>query len=172
MFNKMHCNALTSKWVLASSLMLASNFALADKVAIGALVTGQVTQVYVEEGQTVKAGAKLLEIDGQAHKAKLVYLQAEQALQQAKYSDAKIELDQALDLFDRTVTARRTLDAAQLQHDVALAALNKAKARVQMEQAWSKYYQIKAPVSGKITKIHAPKGTTVYKENSPLMDLE
>lgn len=172
MFKMMPLNAWTNKVVLASSLMLVSGFAFADKVAIGALVAGQVTKMYVEEGQTVKAGALLLEIDAEAHNAKLDYLKADQAVQQARYADAKIELEQALDLFDRTVTARRTLDGAQLQHDVALAALNKAKANLRMEQAWSKYYQIKAPVSGKVAKIHAPKGSTVYKENSPLIELE
>jgi len=172
MTKKMPFNSWTNQLVLASSLMLVSSFALADNVAIGALVAGQVTKVYVEEGQTVKAGSMLLEIDNQAHQAKLAYLKAEQTLQQAKYADAKIELEQALDLYDRTVTARRTLDGAQLQHDVALGTLNKAKAKLQMEQAWSKYYQIKAPISGKVAKIYAPEGSTVYKENSPLIDLE
>jgi len=172
MLNKMQLNLWAKQFVLANSLMLVSGLALADKVAIGALVAGQVTKVYVEEGQTVKAGALLLEIDAQAHQAKLAYLKAEQALQQASYADAKVELEQALDLFDRTVTSRRTLDAAQLQHDVALASLNKAKADLQIEQAWSKYYQIKAPINGKVLKIHSPKGTTVYKENTPLLDLE
>ena len=172
MLNRMQRNAWTNKLVLASSLMLVSGVVLADKVAIGALVAGQVTQVHVSEGQTVKVGTLLLEIDSQAHQAKLAYLKAEQTLQAAKYADAKVELDQALDLFDRTVTSKRTLDAAQLQHDVALAALNKAKAELKMTQAWSKYYQIKSPVSGKVNKLYVATGSTVFKENTPLIDLE
>jgi len=172
MLNKMQWHTWKNKVVLATGLVLVSGLAIADKVSIGALVAGQVTGVYVDEGQTVKVGTLLLEIDSQAHQAKLAYLQAEQAIQQANYADAKVELDQALDLYDRTVTSKRTLDASQLQYDVALAALNKAKAERQMEQAWSKYYRIKSPVNGKVSKIHALKGTTVYKENSPLIDLE
>lgn len=172
MLNKMQLNAWTSKLVLASGLMIVSAGALADKVAIGALVAGQVTNVYVEEGQSVKAGTLLLEIDAQSHYAKLAYLKAEQAMQQVKLADAKIELEQSLDLYDRTVTSKRSLDAAQLLYDVTQASLNKATADLQIEQAWSKYYNVKAPVSGKVAKIYAPKGSTVYKENSPLIDLE
>lgn len=158
--------------LLASALSAASGVASADKVSIGALVAGQVTKVYVEEGQTVKAGALLLEIDAQAHHATLAFLKAEVAIQQARFADAKVELDQALDLFDRTVTSKRTLDAAQLQHDVALSSLNKAKAQLQIEQAWSKYYRIKSPINGKVEKLYAPVGSTVFKENSPLIDLQ
>ncbi|MEA3404620.1 MAG: biotin/lipoyl-binding protein [Pseudomonadota bacterium] len=165
-------NSWMIKLVLASVFTVSSGIASADKVSIGALVAGQVTQVYVEEGQTVKAGTLLLEIDAQAHHAKIAFLKAEVALQQAIYSDAKVELEQALDLFDRTVTSKRTLDSAQLQHDVALSALNKAKAQLKIEQAWSKYYRIKSPISGKVEKIHAPLGSTVFKENSPLIDLQ
>lgn len=172
MLNKIQLNAWIGKIVLATGLMLASIGVMADKVAIGALVAGQVTKVYVEEGQAVKVGMLLLEIDAQAHYAKLSYLKAEQTMQKLKFADAQIELEQALDLYDRTVTSKRSLDAAQLLHDVTQAALNKASADLQIEQAWSKYYKITAPVSGKVAKIHAPKGSTVFKENSPLIDLE
>jgi len=165
-------NSWAMKLVLASGLSVLSSLVYADKVSIGALVAGQVTQVYVEEGQTVKVGTVLMQIDAQAHKATLKLLQAEVDLQQAQFKDAKVELDQALDLFDRTVTSKRTLDAAQLQHDMALSSLNKAKAQLQVEQAWSKYYRIKSPINGKVEKIHAPLGSTVFKENSPLIDLQ
>ncbi len=161
-----------SQLLLAGSLTLLAGLSHAQSVMIGALVSGQVTQVHVEVGQAVKAGTLLLEIDAQRHQAKLTYLKAQQTLQQTHYSDAKVELEQALDLFDRTVTSKRTLDAAQLLHDSALAKLNSAKAALQMEQAWSKYYRIKAPIDGKVLKIHAPQGSTVFNENSPLIELQ
>jgi len=165
-------NSWMMRLVLASGLSLFSSLIYADKVSIGALVAGQITKVYVEEGQTVKAGSLLMEIDAQAHNATLKLLQAEVDIQQAQFKDAKLELDQALDLFDRTVTSKRTLDAAQLQHDIALSSLNKAKAQLQIEQAWSKYYRIKSPIDATVEKIHTPLGSTVFKENSPLIDLQ
>lgn len=157
---------------LALTASVFSSTLLAETVKIGSLVTGQVTKLYVEEGQTVKKGDRLLNLDASRFQAKLNSLQAMESLQKTKLADAKIELDQALDLYERTVTSRRTRDAAQLAYDVALASHFKAKADVAEHQAWSKYVYLTAPVDGKVVKIHAPLGTTVYKENTPLLDLE
>lgn len=144
----------------------------AETVKIGALVAGQVSKVYVQAGEVVKQGDRLLNLDASRFQAKLNSLQAMQSLQKAKLADAQIELDQALDLYERTVTSKRTRDAAQLAYDVASAAYQQAQAEVALHQAWSKYIYITAPVAGKVVKIHAPLGTTVYKENSPLIELE
>ncbi|WP_373020287.1 efflux RND transporter periplasmic adaptor subunit [Thiomicrorhabdus sp.] len=159
--------------VMFSGLMaLAPTNAFATNVTIGALVSGQVTKMNVEEGQQVKAGTVLMEIDQQRYWAKLAYLKADVSAKKVQFEDAKVELDQAMDLFDRTVTAKRTLDAAQLQHDMAKANLDKAKAELSMAQAWSRYYKITAPFEAKVVKIHAPLGSTVYKENNPLIELQ
>jgi len=141
-------------------------------VIIGALTSGQVTKLYVKEGQTVKKGQKLLTIDSARYQAKLSVLEAQQKLAKVTLDDARIELDQALDLFDRTVTSKRTLDASQLSFDQAQLAYDKAKAEVALHQAWSKYIYVKAPVSGKVVKVHSPLGSTVFKENTPMIELE
>ncbi len=158
-------------WAFAA-LFLPMTAAMAQEVTIGALVSGQVTKVYVTEGQEVKSGTVLLEIDQQAYQARLESLRAEVAMRNAQFGDAKVELEQALDLFDRTVTAKRTLDAAQLQHDVAKASLDKAKAELKMAQAKGKYFRITAPFAAKVVKIHAPQGSTVFEENNPLIALQ
>jgi RND family efflux transporter MFP subunit len=160
-------------WVLGGLLAsVLSTSVFAQTVQIGALVSGQVTKLAVSEGQMVKKGEALMELDAERFQAKLASLMAEQKRQKLALTDAQIELAQAQDLFDRTVTAKRTLDAAKLTHDMTQAAFEKAKADVAMHQAWSKYVFIKAPVDGKVLKIHAPVGTTVFEENSPLLELE
>lgn len=159
-------------WFMAVSVLLFSAQAAAQNVMIGALVSGQVTAVKVKEGEVVKAGGLLLEIDQQAYRAKLAYLKADVSLKKAQWEDAKVELGQALDLFDRTVTARRTLDAAQLQHDIAQAQVDKADAKLKKAQAWAKYYKIRAPFKAKVVKIHTPMGATVFKEHTPMIELQ
>ncbi len=165
----------TSRALLIASLMVGfNNFALADtkNVTIGALVSGQVSKVYVEEGQTVKTGDKLLNLDSSRYQAKLSLLNNQQKMAKLTLADAKIELDQALDLYDRTVTSKRTLDASQLRFDLAKTAYDKAKSQVALHQAWSKYIYIKSPINAKVSKIYAPLGTTVFKENMPLLELQ
>ena len=146
--------------------------AASTSVKIGSLVSGQVTKVFIEEGQTVKQGQKLLNLDGSRYQAKLALLNAQKKVAKLDLDDAKIELDQALDLYDRTVTSKRTRDASQLRYDLAKANYEKAKAEVAVHQAWSKYVYIKSPVNGKVAKIFAPTGTTVYKENTIMLEIE
>lgn len=151
--------------------LLLANTAYAETIKIGALVTGQVIEVAVKEGQRVKKGQLLMRIDDERYQARLKQAKADAEQARLQFEDSKIELDQALDLYDRTVTAKRTLDAAQLAHDVAQQKLLKARAGIAFYQAWSKYYVIKAPVNATVDKIMAPLGTTVYKENNPLIQL-
>lgn len=160
--------------LISSFLVMSTGQAQAETttVKIGSLVSGQVSELFIEEGQTVKAGQKLLNLDATRYQAKLALLKAQQQAAKLNVDDAKIELDQALDLYDRTVTAKRTRDASQLRYDIAKANYDKARAEVAMHQAWSKYVYIKAPVNGKISKVLAPVGTTVYKENTIMLEIE
>ncbi len=144
----------------------------AEKVVIGALVSGQVTQLHVQEGDSVKAGQKLLTLDAERYQAKKSMLQAQLNMAKLTLDDAKIELDQALDLYDRTVTSKRTLDASQLRYDRAKADYNKANAELQLHRAWAKYVYVKSPVAGKVSKVHTPQGATVFKENTPMIEIE
>lgn len=141
-------------------------------VTIGALVSGQVSKVYIEEGQQVKQGQKLLTLDSSRYQAKLTMLNAQMKVAKLALDDAQVEYDQAVDLYDRTVTSKRTFDAAQLQFEQAKATFEQAKAEVLLHKSWAKYVYVKAPVSGKINKIFTPAGSTVYKENTPMIEMQ
>ncbi|GAB6034399.1 efflux RND transporter periplasmic adaptor subunit [Galenea microaerophila] len=157
---------------LGIGLLLFSLTSLAQTVQIGALVSGQVVKVYVKPQQVVDKGQKLLEIDSEAYHARLERLQAQLAQEELKLTDAKIELEKQKDLYDRTVTAKRKLEKTQLAYDLQKQKVKAASAAVKAHQAWQKYYHIVAPVNGRIIKIFAPQGSTVYRENTPLMSLE
>ncbi|WP_202978321.1 efflux RND transporter periplasmic adaptor subunit [Thiomicrorhabdus sediminis] len=158
-----------------SALLLSSVWQTAsanNTVRIGALVSGQVSKLYVDNGQQVKKGDKLVDIDAQRYQAKKALLQSQLKVAQLQFDDAQIEYDQALDLYDRTVTSKRSFDAAKLQYELAKAGLEKAKAELQHHLAWQKYVYIKAPIDGTVTKVFIAPGTTVFKENEPLIELK
>ena len=144
----------------------------AATVKIGALVSGQVIKVYVKPGQKVVKGQKLLEIDDAAFQAEVAAADARLAQAELKLADAKVELDKQLDLFDRTVTAKRALDKAQLAYDLLQQQVKMLTAQLNAKKAWQKYYHLVAPRKGRVAKIYAPVGSTVYLENTPLLDLE
>ncbi|HEY9018409.1 efflux RND transporter periplasmic adaptor subunit [Thiomicrospira sp.] len=155
--------------VLATSSLAMSVHAA--EVKVGALVSGQVTQVMVKTGQKVKAGQLVLKIDDRRYQAKLKVLKAEVAYRETALADMQIEFDQTQDLYDRTVIARRPYERAKTDFELAQSALNKAQAELEMHQAWSDYFQVKAPVAGEVKSI-VTQGTTVFKENDALFSLE
>lgn len=170
LLQKLTIKSVTSRVVLllACSFSVLSN---AQEIQIGALVSGQVSQVFVSEGQSVKKGQSLINLDTARYEAKLKMLQAQKVIAKARLADAQIELDQALDLFDRTVTSKRTRDAAQLAFDIAQNRHLVAESELGLHQTWARYVYIKSPMNAKVVKIFAPVGTTVYKENTPLIKL-
>lgn len=158
--------------LLVTTLLAWAPLSQAQTVKIGALVAGQVVKVYVKPGQKVVEGQLLLEIDDERWQSKVMQRRAELKQLQLQLADAKVELDKQLDLFDRTVTAKRALDRAQLAYDVLEQKVNAATAKLHALQAWGKYFHVKAPFNASVGKIYAPQGATVYKENTPLIDLK
>lgn len=156
---------------LLVAFMLAGN-AYADEIRVGALVSGQVTEVLVKVGQQVKAGELVLKIDDRHYQAKLKALKAEVAYRKAAREDSQIEYDQTLDMFDRTVIARRPLERAKLDLELAEQSLLKAQGELEMHQAWRDYYYVKAPVNGEIKSLAVGQGATVFGENEALFIIE
>lgn len=152
-------------------LSLTSFASQAQTSKIGALVSAQVTAVHVKAGQKVQAGDPLIDLDARRWQAQVKQAQAELKIAQLTEAEAKIELDQALDLFDRSVSARRALDRAKLDFALAEQKTRKAEAKLEEQQSWQPYFYIKAPRSGMIKKIHIAKGSTVFEENTLLIEI-
>lgn len=163
---------MKKSFILSVIVLVLTFNAHADEVKVGALVTGQVTQLLVKTGQKVKAGDLLLKIDDRRYQAKLKALKAEVAYRKAAHEDSQIEYDQTLDMYDRTVIARRPLERAKLDLELAQQALIKAQGELEMQQAWLDYYHVKAPINGQIKSLAVSQGSTVFKENDALFSIE
>ena len=157
--------------ILSAAALILSFNVHADEVKVGALVTGQVSQLMVTAGQQVKAGELVLKIDDRHYQAKLKALTAEIAYRKAALADTRIEFEQTQDMYDRTVIARRPLERAQRDLDMAQQALIKAEGELEMHEALLDYYHIKAPVNGQIKTLSVTKGSTVFRENDALFTI-
>lgn len=155
-------------WV---NMVLFSANVMAESITIGALSSGQVSKVFVSEGQRVNKGQALLELDTERYQAQRKVLLAKSQVAQLQMNDMKKALDLALDLYDRTVSATRSRDAAQLAYDQAKAEYDKAQAKLAVHAAKKKYVYINAPVAGTVKKRFVAVGSTVFKENNPLIEL-
>lgn len=121
-------------------------------VKVSALVPGRVAEMTVAEGDSVRAGQVLAQLDARPYQDQLQ--QAEAAVQSAKANleNAQASRKRNEDLFQRGIAARKDREDARTQENVAAASLRQAEgalglARLQLERT-----QIHSPLSGRIAK--------------------
>ena len=79
-------------------------------VTVTSRVQGEITQVYYHEGQMVRKGDPLVEIDPRPYQAALTQVEGQLAHDQAVLTEAKIDLDRYQQAFNRNAIAKQQLD--------------------------------------------------------------
>lgn len=146
-----------------------------NEVQVGAQVSGRVTKVYVDFNAEVKAGDVLAEIDPtlfsaqiDSTSAQLVAAQAAVKRANANLEAAKIRLDRTKKLTKESLGSQADLDAAEAQHDVAIADVAAAKAQALQISAQLRstktnldYTKILSPIDGVVITRAIDSGQTV-----------
>jgi len=108
---------------------------------------GYLQDIYVDEGQFVKAGQLLFKIMPRLYEAELMRAEAEA-------DAAAIEVQNTQSLTDRNVVSKNELAMAN-------AKLKKAKAELALAQAHLAFTEIRAPFDGIIDHLHLKQGSLV-----------
>jgi HlyD family secretion protein len=144
------------------------------KVDVSPDITGRITQLAVHEGDFVKKGQFLLQIDPTVYQAGLARAQATFASAQASFVQAQASRDQARRVLERSKQLKQQnpnlisdeqLDQAQTAFNVADAVTNSAEHQVEQARAGvqesrdqlSKTH-IVAPMTGRITRLAVEEG--------------
>lgn len=157
------------------SISSAGKVAPKDTVAVGAQVSGQLTELLVEAGDLVEQGQLLARIDAtiaetnvEGSKAQLLELRASRRQQQASVELAKANADRAKMLFENDAIARADFESAQAEYTIAVGRLEAIDAQItrqsstlRAQQATLEFTNIYAPISGTVVSLAAVEGQTL-----------
>ncbi len=161
--------------------MVGTLMSIQDQITVGTEIAGTVKEIYVDLGDRLKENQLLLLLD--QRESRLATQQAEANLAAVKrdveraravMNDAKINFGRMKELFDKKIVSAMERDSAQTQYEVAVAQLNLARAKVEqataglnLEEKKLGDTEIRAPISGVISKRLVSIGAAV-KEKTPV----
>ena len=130
-------------------------------VEVRAQVSGLLVRRAYEEGASVTKGQLLFEIDPDTYKAALEQAQGGMAQVQARYVQAKQELDRILPLYAKNAVSQRDRDTAQGAFNGAKADLDAARALVDEARIKLGYAYVTSPVNGYAGKEYRSVGNLI-----------
>ena len=163
-----------SKRDLVATVTASGNIEAKTKVDISADITGRITRIAVREGDAVKKGDFLIQIDPSQYESAVARGEALLATGQASMVQAKANLDQA----DRALQRAKSLKAAgnslisdqdveiaQTSYDVAVANYNASRAQVEQYRAGLRESKdqlaktrLTSPIDGRVVRLAVEEG--------------
>lgn len=138
------------------SLMLSVSGTIAalpnQDVKVSALVPGRITGMLVAEGDRVKEGAVLANIDSHSFRDQLQQAQASVDQAKASLENARAGRTRNENLFQRGIAARKDVQDATTQERVAEAALKQAQSALALARLQLSRTEVKSPLSGTVVK--------------------
>lgn len=141
---KMLCLLLFTSWP-AFAVELPAVLQWSQRVELSPLVSGRVSQIAVEPGQSVRRGQLLLRVDAGAQQAAVQESAANVRSLQEQAAEAKRDLARTQELYDRSVISTTELDQAKLRAARANADVAAARARVAQGQSQVRDSVVTAP---------------------------
>lgn len=130
-------------------------------VEISADVMGRIERLPVKEGDTVKTGQLLVQIDSRSREMDVAQARGSLLSAESALETSRIVLDREKQLFERNLSSQAALDLAQSNYDQAVAQVQVYKASLDRAQDQLEKTTIRAPMSGVITKLNSEAGENV-----------
>jgi RND family efflux transporter MFP subunit len=140
-------------------------------VDVKARITGHLLKVHFKEGDEVKEGDKLFDIDPKTFVADLERARASVLQNQSRLERLKKDYDRSRDLFDRRAIGQEEADRIGSDFREAEAALAVAKAGQMLAETNYGYTQVTAPLGGRISRKYVDPGNLVRADDTTLTSI-
>ncbi len=130
-------------------------------------VSGRVHKIYKKQGDRVKTGELLAELDTTTLKLQLRQAEASLGVAKAAHNDALMNFDRLKKLYEKTAISRIQLEKAELALDSAAAQKQSAQAAVDVIKHTLGNSYMRAPFAGIITSKNAEEGDSI----NPMMGM-
>ncbi|HEU4620160.1 MAG TPA: efflux RND transporter periplasmic adaptor subunit [Gammaproteobacteria bacterium] len=169
-----------SRHAIQSSVLASGHLQHEEQVKLTTEEIGRVTQLFVDEGDEVKQGELLLQIDDQAYRAAVEQNKAQVQLQQiaierqqVKLANVQQQWERQRMLHEKGLIDQNSFDAATNELDLAKVDLEANKeqlsqAKAQLEQAEDRLRKTRvyAPIDGVVTSLDIKVGETAIASST------
>ncbi|MGD8535574.1 MAG: efflux RND transporter periplasmic adaptor subunit [Candidatus Aminicenantes bacterium] len=132
-----------------------------NKINITPDIGGKIAKIHVEEGDVVKKGQLLAELDTRAVRLQLEQAQAALAVAEANYNDARKNMDRMERLKKEDAASDQQYEKVKLAYDASEAQLKQAQAALNLARYNLDVSLMKAPFSGVVASKNAEVGEVI-----------
>jgi multidrug efflux system membrane fusion protein len=133
-----------------------------NAVTLVSRVDGQLKKIAAAEGQDVRAGDVLAQIDPDPYQAALDQAKARKKQDEAMLENAQIQLKRETELLAAKIDSQETYDSNKAQVDTLLASVNADQAAIDSAQVQLDYTTITAPIDGRVGIRLVDQGNVVH----------
>lgn len=158
-------NQFAVRTVEASSASLQTTYPATVKgihdVEVRPMVSGFITKVCVQEGQTVQKGQLLFTINSETYQAQLRQAQAALNTARSQANTMRLTWQNNKKLFDKHIIGQYELSTSQNSYESAVAQVRQAEASVASAKEMLSYCYVKSPATGYIGSLPYKVGALV-----------
>ncbi len=141
-----------------------------NTVSLKTRIDGQIMQVNFREGQDVKTGALLIQIDPRPYQVALQQAQAQLQKDEAQLTNAKAQYERNRVLYEQGVIAKQDLDTLQASFGTFEGTIAADKAAIESAKLNLTYCSIRSPIDGRVGLRQVDPGNYVTAAgNTPML---